>query len=113
MSAQVNAARDVPRCWRRRGETSRKAILRAASELLLDRGLSSVSMERSGIARGREQGHHISPVAADTDIEAAVDLLYGPFYHRILQGHAPLTDDYTRTIVDYVAAGVSQSTRPA
>ena len=44
---------------------------------------------------------------ADTDVEAALDLLYGPFYHRILQGHAPLSDRFARTIVDYVVAGVA------
>jgi hypothetical protein len=41
-------------------------------------------------------------IPADTDIEAAVDLVYAPFYHRILHGHAPLTDDFVHTVVDYV-----------
>jgi AcrR family transcriptional regulator len=45
----------------------------------------------------------------DTDVEVALDLLYGPFYHRILHGHAKLTDRFTRTVVDYVVAG---ATRP-
>jgi hypothetical protein len=49
-------------------------------------------------------------IPADTDIEVALDLLYGPFYHRILQGHAPLTDRFAGTVVAYVVAGVS---RPA
>jgi AcrR family transcriptional regulator len=49
-------------------------------------------------------------IPADTDVEAALDLLYGPIYHRILHGHARLTDSFTRTVVDYVAAG---ATRPA
>lgn len=42
-----------------------------------------------------------------TDVDAALDLLYGPFYHRILHGHADLTERFTRTVVDYVAAGVA------
>jgi AcrR family transcriptional regulator len=45
----------------------------------------------------------------DTDIEAALDLLYGPIYHRILHGHAKLTDHFAQTVVSYVAAG---ATRP-
>jgi hypothetical protein len=45
-------------------------------------------------------------IAATTDVEAALDLLYGAFYHRILQGHAPLTDGFARTIVHYVVAAV-------
>jgi hypothetical protein len=48
-------------------------------------------------------------IPRDTDIEAALDLLYGPFYHRILHGHATLTDRFARTIVGYVAAALSQA----
>jgi AcrR family transcriptional regulator len=49
-------------------------------------------------------------IPPDTDIEAALDVLYGPIYHRILHGHAKLTERFTRTVVDYVAAGAA---RPA
>jgi AcrR family transcriptional regulator len=48
-------------------------------------------------------------IPADTDTEAALDLLYGPFYHRILHGHAKLTERFTHTIVTYVAAAVAQT----
>ena len=46
-------------------------------------------------------------IPADTDIEAALDLVYGPFYHRMLHGHASLTDRFARTVVAYVVAGVT------
>ena len=46
-------------------------------------------------------------IAADTDVEAALDLLYGPIYHRMMQLHSALTDDFARTIVGYVVAAVS------
>jgi AcrR family transcriptional regulator len=49
-------------------------------------------------------------IPPDTDVEAALDLLYGPIYHRMLHGHAKLTDRFTRTVVDYVTAGAA---RPA
>jgi AcrR family transcriptional regulator len=62
----------------------------------------------------REQGRAIfaraidrGEIPADTDIEIALDLLYGPFYHRLLHGHAKLSDRFARTVVDYVAAAVS------
>jgi AcrR family transcriptional regulator len=62
----------------------------------------------------REQGRAIfaraidrGEIPADTDVEAALDLLYGPFYHRLLHGHAKLSDRFTRTVVGYVAAAVS------
>ncbi|MEA2220769.1 MAG: hypothetical protein QOJ35_3395 [Solirubrobacteraceae bacterium] len=48
-------------------------------------------------------------IPADTDVEVAVDLLYGPFYHRILHGHAKLTDRFTRAIVSHVAVAVGQA----
>jgi hypothetical protein len=47
-------------------------------------------------------------IAADTDIEAALDLLYGPFYLRLLQGHAALDDRFTRTTVDHVVAAIAR-----
>jgi AcrR family transcriptional regulator len=50
-------------------------------------------------------------IPADTDIEAAIDLVYGPFYLRLLQEHAPLGDDFARTVVDYVVAATSRSAR--
>jgi AcrR family transcriptional regulator len=66
------------------------------------------------VAPRREHGRLIfaraidrGEIPPDTDVETALDLLYGPFYHRILHGHAKLTDRFTRTIVGYVAAGVA------
>lgn len=45
-------------------------------------------------------------IGAEVDLEAALDLLYGPFYHRLLHRHAPLGDAFTRTIVAFVVAAV-------
>jgi AcrR family transcriptional regulator len=53
-------------------------------------------------------------IPGDADVEIALDLMYGAVYHRILHGHAKLTDAFTRTVVDYVVAGVARrSTRGA
>ncbi|MEA2300283.1 MAG: hypothetical protein QOE44_818 [Solirubrobacteraceae bacterium] len=202
MARDTTPPADVPRRGRPRSETSRKAILRAAGELLLDRGLSSISMDavadRAGASKAtiyrwwpskellaldalfsewepaRPETHDTGTLAGDllalirpwvrqlaakpyagvisalitraqtdpefaeqyrtrfveprrdqaraifaraidrgeippdTDVEAALDLLYGPIYHRVLHGHAKLTDRFTRTIVDYVAAGAAR-----
>jgi AcrR family transcriptional regulator len=59
---------------------------------------------REVLARAMERGE----IPPNTDVEAALDLLYGPFYHRILHGHATLTDRFARTIVGYVVAALSQ-----
>jgi len=44
---------------------------------------------------------------ATTDLELALDLLYGPLYHRLLHGHAPLNERFLRTLVDAVVAGLA------
>ena len=198
MSSDVTA--EAPQRGRPRSERARKAILEAAAELLLARGLSAVSMdavaERAGVSKAtiyrwwptketlaldalytewaavrplardtgslrgdllsllrpwarlagsrpygrvvaallteaqtdpvfaaeyrqrfveprREQGREIlrraierGEIPADTKVEVALDLLYGPLYHRLLHGHAPLNDRFVRDVVDTVLNGV-------
>jgi AcrR family transcriptional regulator len=52
---------------------------------------------------------------ATTNIELALDLLYGPLYHRLLHGHAPLNERFLRDLVDTVLAGLAatNNTGPA
>jgi AcrR family transcriptional regulator len=203
--AQVTVEDRAPRRGRPRSEASRKAILRAASELLLEHGLNQISMdavaERAGASKAtiyrwwpskellaldavfsewapqpasihdtgslegdlltlvrpwarrlakkpygrviaaliskaqndpqfaeqyltrfvqprRDQSRVIfahaierGEIPADTDIEVALDLLYGAIYHRILHGHAELTDRFARSVVNYVVAAVSAERR--
>ena len=45
-------------------------------------------------------------IPADTKVEVALDLLYGPLYHRLLHGHAPLTQEFAATVVNVVVAGL-------
>jgi AcrR family transcriptional regulator len=44
---------------------------------------------------------------AATNVELALDLLYGPLYHRLLHGHAPLNERFLRELVDTVLAGLA------
>ena len=191
---------EAPQRGRPRSERARKAILEAASELLLARGLSAVSMdavaERAGVSKAtiyrwwptketlaldalytewaaarphprdtgslrgdllsllrpwarlagsrpygrvvaallteaqtdpvfaaeyrerfveprRQQARDIfrraierGEIPADTKVEVALDLLYGPLYHRLLHGHAPLNDRFVREVIDMVLDGV-------
>jgi AcrR family transcriptional regulator len=46
-------------------------------------------------------------IPADTDFEVSLDLLYGPIYHRLLHLHAPLTDRFTKDVVDAVIKAIS------
>ncbi len=50
------------------------------------------------IARGE-----LSP---ETDIELALDLLYGAVYHRFLQGHLPLSREFVEAVVDAALLGL-------
>jgi AcrR family transcriptional regulator len=198
MSSDVTA--EAPQRGRPRSERARTAILEAASELLLARGLSAVSMdavaERAGVSKAtiyrwwptketlaldalytewaaarphprdtgslrgdllsllrpwarlagsrpygrvvaallteaqtdpvfaaeyrerfveprRQQAREIfrraierGEIPADTKVEVALDLLYGPLYHRLLHGHAPLNDRFVREVIDMVLDGV-------
>ena len=45
-------------------------------------------------------------IPADTKIEVALDLIYGPIYHRLLHQHAPLNDRFVREIVDIALEGI-------
>ena len=198
MSSDLTA--EAPQRGRPRSERARTAILEAASELLLARGLSAVSMdavaERAGVSKAtiyrwwptketlaldalytewaaarphprdtgslrgdllsllrpwarlagsrpygrvvaallteaqtdpafateyrerfveprRQQAREIfrraierGEIPADTKVEVALDLLYGPLYHRLLHGHAPLNDRFVREVIDMVLDGV-------
>jgi rhodanese-related sulfurtransferase len=46
-------------------------------------------------------------IAAGTNVELALDLLYGPVYHRLLHGHAPLDEPFLRGVVETVVYGLT------
>jgi AcrR family transcriptional regulator len=45
-------------------------------------------------------------IPASTDIEVAVDLVYGPLWHRLLHGHLPLDDRFVRDVVTAALNGL-------
>ena len=42
--------------------------------------------------------HGLATAGAKLDL--ALDLLYGPIYHRLFHGHAPLDEPFLRAVVD-------------
>jgi AcrR family transcriptional regulator len=46
-------------------------------------------------------------IPADTKIEVALDVLYGPIYHRLLHGHAALNDQFVRDVIDTTLDGIA------
>ncbi len=60
---------------------------------------------RAVFRRAIERGE----IPASTNIEVAVDLVYGPLWHRLLHGHAPLTDRFTQDVVEMALNGIQQA----
>jgi len=58
---------------------------------------------RAAFARAIERGE----APEDLEIEVAVDLIYGPLYHRLLHGHAPLSARFGEAVVDMALAGIA------
>jgi AcrR family transcriptional regulator len=65
------------------------------------------------VMKSREEGRALLARAAsdglvrgNIDVEAALDLIYAPFYFRLLIGHAPLTDRDTDAILDLALNGI-------
>jgi AcrR family transcriptional regulator len=48
-------------------------------------------------------------VPADIRTEVAIDMIYGPLYLRLLQGHAPLTDGFVSDVVDMTLSGFQRT----
>jgi AcrR family transcriptional regulator len=53
---------------------------------------------RAALARAAARGE----IATGTNVELALDMLYGPIYHRLLHRHAPLTDRFAGDVIDAV-----------
>jgi AcrR family transcriptional regulator len=45
-------------------------------------------------------------IPGETNVELAIDLLYGPLYHRLLHAHAPLDDQFVDDLVDLALRGI-------
>lgn len=59
-------------------------------------------LSRIIFARAIDRGE----IPPDTDVEVAIDQIYGPIYHRMLQGHLPVDTPFLRTIVDTLVDGL-------
>jgi AcrR family transcriptional regulator len=63
---------------------------------------------RAALERAIERGE----IAKSSDIELALDLLYGPIYHRLLHMHAPLTEGFAEDVVEAVVGGLAVPAAP-
>jgi AcrR family transcriptional regulator len=140
MSAFLERDRTAPPSRNsRRALTALRSRLRELAETLTTRAGRSTAMMIAAaqsdselakvfrthfVMKSREEGRTLLARAAtegdirrNIDIEAALDLIYAPFYFRLLIGHAPLTSRDTDAILDLALAGLGtrrpQRARPA
>jgi hypothetical protein len=52
-------------------------------------------------------------IPADTNIEVAIDLLYGPLYHRLLHRYAPLNGRFTQDVIEMALGAIQPTTGQA
>jgi AcrR family transcriptional regulator len=64
---------------------------------------------RRRLERAREDGQ----VGPDADLDAAVEVLYGPLYHRLLLRTGPLSGGHVTTVLETVFRGLSPDRPPA
>jgi AcrR family transcriptional regulator len=72
-----------------------------------------VQLRREPMRTALERAIARGEVPADLDLDVALDLLYGPLYHRLLHGHAPVTGQFAEDVVDRVLAGITHPPIPA
>lgn len=101
---------------------SKRPYGRAIAALLTE-AQTNPAFEREYLARfvepRREQAREIfrraiarGEIPPDTKLEVALDLLYGPIYHRLLHGHAPLNDRFVRDVIDIALNGIASAPGP-
>jgi AcrR family transcriptional regulator len=83
-----------------------------ATEILHDPALHDAWRERidGPLTRIREERLRSARAAgdlpADLDLALAIDLVWGPLFHRWLQGSGPLSEAYADAVVDAALAGL-------
>ena len=63
---------------------------------------------RTAFTRAVDRGE----IAPDAPVDVALDLLYGPLYHRLLHGHAPVDHAFVDDVVDLALHGILAAGRP-
>lgn len=65
------------------------------------------SVTRNVLRRAMKRGE----LRPDTDVELVIDALGGAITFRLLQGHAPINQDFTDRLIDLILRGCSRSER--
>jgi AcrR family transcriptional regulator len=63
---------------------------------------------RRAAAKAVLEHHRGSDLRENTDLDLAMDVLYGPLYYRLLVGHLPLSEKYAEALTDFVIAAIGK-----
>ncbi|MFC9995456.1 TetR/AcrR family transcriptional regulator [Nocardia sp. NPDC127526] len=99
---------------------SREAVSRPYARILAGLLVEALSKPDFGaeyrarfVEHRRDQGRLIlqraigrGEIPAEIRIETVLDMLYGPIYHRLLNGHAVIDDEFVDDVIDTVLAGI-------
>jgi AcrR family transcriptional regulator len=69
-----------------------------------------VSVRRTATRELIQAGQQRGEIPTDVDPDAAIDLIYGPLYYRLLFRHLPLDADFAETIVRRALHGLATPT---
>ena len=86
MIAEAQSDPEAARAFREEFMVRRRAVTRSILE--------------KGVARGE--------LRQDLDLEVAIDVLTGAVWQRLLQGHAPMNDNYAEGVVEVILPGMLQ-----
>jgi AcrR family transcriptional regulator len=110
MRSWVRTVRDTPTGRTLRGLIAEVQRDPALQGIWRDRFIGPVrSQHRQMVDRAIARGE----IAPETDPDLVMDLLYGAAYHRLLQGHLPLNDQFVRALVDAVMSVTTTPRRDA
>lgn len=71
-----------------------------------------VDWRRKVVRQLLEKGLSRGEVAPETDLEIAVDSLFGSMWYRLLIGHAPLDQQFAKALVKQLLTGISPRSLP-
>lgn len=96
------------------GETGAgKALCRLAAEAGSGtdaaRVLEELISRRRRVARGIiERGIESGELREEIDPDIVLDILYGPFWYRLLFGRAPLDEAFAHELIEHILRGISK-----
>ena len=95
----------------RRGRTFKAFIAAAQSDPEVAEAFRNlwIKPRRAQAKAALERHQREGRMSKDVDVECFIDLLYGPFYFRLMAGHRPLTPAVAEAIAEFA---VRAATRP-